>query len=104
MAAERSRTMDALKQEITNLRQQGKDEEARQMSVVEAAIEAVCAEATGLDGVKGVMQRTEGISESVESGRARTEGIGKELADRIDAMEKEIGALKDKSKDGRKRS
>ena len=47
--------MDALKQEITNLRQQGKDEEARQMSVVEAAIEAVCAEAAGLDGVKGVI-------------------------------------------------
>ena len=94
--------MDALKQEIANLRQQGKDEEARQMSVVEAAIEAVSAEATGLDGVKGVIQRAESISASVESGRARTEGIGKELADRIDAMEKEIKEMKDKSKDGRK--
>jgi len=80
--------MDALKQEITNLRQQGKDEEARQMGVIEAAIEAVCEEATGIDGVKGVIQRTEGISASVESGRARTEGIGKELADRIDVMRK----------------
>ena len=55
MAAERSRAMEEWKQEVINLRQQGKEEAARHMNMIGEAVHAVQVEAMGGEGMEGMM-------------------------------------------------
>ncbi len=98
--------MEVWTQEVDNLRQTGKEEGARHMSMIGEAVQAVQVEAEGgiekvNETMRGVIQRLESISSSVEQGKASMEGKLSQVEIKISMIEKEIEAQKDKSKDAR---